>query len=135
MGSDPGPESAALRIDKWLWHARFRKTRGLAQQLCAAGCVTLNGATVAKPSALVRPGDEVVLILGPVRRRLRVLALGERRGPAPEARSLYEETGPPEWLRDPVMAPSPAARAPGSGRPTKRERREMEKWRGRDDQG
>jgi ribosome-associated heat shock protein Hsp15 len=124
---------AALRIDKWLWHARFRKTRALAQTLCAEGCVTLNGAVIHKPSALVRPGDEVVLILGPMRRRVRVLALGERRGPAPEAQALYEDTAPPERLHDPVMAPSPAPREPGSGRPTKRDRRALDKWMGREE--
>ncbi|KAA5607374.1 RNA-binding S4 domain-containing protein [Roseospira marina] len=117
------------RIDKWLWFARFRKTRGLAQALCTGGHVSLNGATVGKPSTTVRPGDEVVLILGPWRRRLRVVALGERRGPAPEAQALYEETAPPERLHDPVMAPTPVREA-GSGRPTKRDRRETDKLRG-----
>jgi len=120
----------SLRLDKWLWQARFRKTRGLAQALCAEGRVTLNGTTVRKPSAQVRPGDELILILGPLRRRIRIVALGERRGPAPEAQALYEETAPPERLRDPVMAPAPVApRADGSGRPTKRERRALDRLR------
>jgi len=120
----------SLRIDKWLWHARFRKTRALAQALCAEGCVTLNGASIVKPSALVRPGDEVALILGPMRRRVRVLALGERRGPAPEAQALYEDLSPPERLADPVMAPvTVAPRDSGSGRPTKRDRRVLDKLR------
>lgn len=119
-----------MRIDKWLWHARFRKTRALAQALCADGCVTLNGATVTKASAQVRAGDEVVLILGPMRRRLRVAALGARRGPAPEAQALYEDLAPPERLADPVMAPAPVApRDSGSGRPTKRDRRALNKLR------
>lgn len=129
-----GEKDGTLRIDKWLWHARFRKTRGLAQDLCTGGHVTLNGATITKPSATVRPGDHLELILGPYRRRLRVVALGERRGPAPEAQALYEETAPPERLHDPVMAPAPAPRPAGSGRPTKRERRALEKLRGRDDE-
>lgn len=124
----------ALRIDKWLWHARFRKTRGLAQDLCTGGHVTLNGATIAKPSVLVRPGDQLELILGPYRRRVRVVALGQRRGPAPEAQALYEEIEPPERLQDPVMAPTPV-RPAGSGRPTKRERRAFEALRGRDSPG
>lgn len=122
------PESGQ-RIDKWLWFARFRKTRGLAQDLCTGGHVKLNGVTVAKPSTTVRPGDALELILGPYRRRLRVVALGERRGPAPEAQALYEETDPPERLRDPVMAPTPVREA-GSGRPTKRDRRAMDRLRG-----
>jgi len=120
----------SLRIDKWLWHARFRKSRALAQALCADGCVTVNGATIAKSSAQVRPGDEIVLILGPIRRRLRVLALGERRGPAPEAQALYEDLAPPERLHDPTMASAPVApRDPGAGRPTKRERRALDRFR------
>lgn len=121
----------AVRIDKWLWFARFRKTRGLARDLCTGGHVKLNGATVAKPSAPIRPGDELELILGPFRRRVRVLALGERRGPAPEAQALYEEVAPPERLHDPVMAPTPV-RPAGSGRPTKRDRRALEALRRRD---
>ncbi len=120
----------ALRVDKWLWHARFRKSRALAQALCADGCVTLNGAPIAKPSVLVRPGDTLVLILGPTRRRVRVLALGERRGPAPEARALYEDLAPLERLRDPVMAPAAVApRDSGAGRPTKRDRRALDRLR------
>ncbi|MBB4284872.1 RNA-binding S4 domain-containing protein [Roseospira goensis] len=119
-----------LRLDKWLWHARFRKTRGLAQALCTGGHVRLNGTPVAKASVAVRPGDDLELILGPYRRRVRVVALGTRRGPAPEAQALYEETAPPERLHDPVMAPT-LLRAAGSGRPTKRDRRAMDRLRGR----
>jgi len=129
---DVSQANESQRIDKWLWFARFRKTRGLAQDLCTGGHVTLNGATVAKPSTTVRPGDELELILGPFRRRLRVVALGVRRGPAPEAQALYEETVPPERLHDPVMAPTPAVRDAGSGRPTKRDRRVMDRFRGHD---
>jgi ribosome-associated heat shock protein Hsp15 len=90
-----------LRIDKWLWIARFCKTRGQAQRLVAEGLVTVNGRPVEKSSA-VAPGDEIILPLvvhrGGTRgdgrhgvRRLRVLALAERRGPADGARALYEE--------------------------------------------
>lgn len=87
--------SAALRIDKWLWFARFFKTRSLAASVVAAGEVSLNGAVVAKASALVRVGDELVFPTGKRRRRVTVLALGERRGPAPEAQALYREEDPP----------------------------------------
>jgi ribosome-associated heat shock protein Hsp15 len=81
---------AGLRIDKWLWHARFCKTRGIAQRKAATGLIRLNGQRVEKASALVRPGDVLTL---PVARDvvvLRVLALGARRGPPAEARALYE---------------------------------------------
>ena len=80
-----------LRIDKWLWFARFCKTRSLAQHLVEAGEVQLNGRVVAKASTLVKAGDQVELPAGRTRRRVRVAALGERRGPAEEARTLYHE--------------------------------------------
>lgn len=84
-----------LRIDKWLWFARFFKTRSLAASVVAEGEVMLNGAAVAKASVLVRPGDQVVLPAGKRRRRVTVLAVGDRRGPAPEAQALYREEEPP----------------------------------------
>lgn len=91
--------TASLRVDKWLWFARFTKTRSQAQRLIDEGMITINGKLVDKSSA-VAPGDEIVVPLGGAAattrrvRRLRVLALGERRGPAPEARTLYEELTP-----------------------------------------
>lgn len=84
-----------LRIDKWLWFARFFKTRSLAAAVIAEGEVTLNDVAVTKTSAVVRPGDEVVFTTGKRRRRVTVLALGERRGPAPQAQALYREEEPP----------------------------------------
>ena len=80
----------SLRIDKWLWHARFCKTRSIAQAKAESGHIRLNGNRVEKPSAQVRPGDVMTLTAGHEVLVLRVLALGERRGPAPEARALYE---------------------------------------------
>jgi len=82
--------SDQLRIDKWLWHARFCKTRTIAQEKAAQGHIRLNGQRVEKASAGVKIGDIMTL---PAQGRvvlLRVLGLGERRGPAPEARTLYE---------------------------------------------
>jgi ribosome-associated heat shock protein Hsp15 len=89
-----------LRIDKWLWYARFLKTRSLAAALVEAGEVTVNETVVIKTSQALKPGDVVTLRLGKRWRRVRVLALGERRGPAPEAQALYEEMEAPvvsEW--------------------------------------
>jgi ribosome-associated heat shock protein Hsp15 len=81
------------RIDVWLWRARFCKTRGLAARMVADGRVRIargRGVTpVDKPSRLVRPGDSLVLTLGDREAALRIEALGERRGPSPEARALY----------------------------------------------
>lgn len=86
------------RLDKWLWYARFVKTRALAQKLIERGQVGLNGARVLKMSATVQPGDSVAVTLGPVRRTVIVRDPGERRGPPAQARALYEEPSPPERL-------------------------------------
>jgi len=80
----------SLRIDKWLWHARFCRTRAVAQEKAETGKIRLNGHRVAKPSVQVRPGDLLTLPAGRDVVVLKVLALGERRGPAAEARRLYE---------------------------------------------
>lgn len=98
---EPGP---AIRLDKWLWQARFCKTRGVAARLVAAGAVRVNAVRVLKPAHPVRVGDGLSFAQGDVVRVLRVRALGARRGPAPEARALYEELAPP--ARD-VAPPGP----------------------------
>jgi ribosome-associated heat shock protein Hsp15 len=86
------PEKSSRRLDQWLWFARFAKSRSLAARLCAAGEVEVNGVPVAKPNHAVRTGDIVVVVQRGWERRARVVALGERRGPATEARALFEET-------------------------------------------
>ncbi|MGQ0740870.1 MAG: RNA-binding S4 domain-containing protein [Alphaproteobacteria bacterium] len=83
-------ERETLRIDKWLWRARFCKTRALAQRRAGTGLIRLNGARVEKPSATVRPGDVLTIPRAHDIVLLRVLALGARRGPPAEARTLYE---------------------------------------------
>jgi ribosome-associated heat shock protein Hsp15 len=83
------------RIDQWLWFARLVKSRSLAAKLCAAGVITLNGVAISKPNHTVRVGDELAAVQGAYLRTVRVLALGARRGPASEARLLYEEIAPP----------------------------------------
>lgn len=85
-----------LRLDKWLWFARFQKSRHMAQGMIEDGLVRLNGQVVAKTSTAVKTGDEVVFYLRRRWRRVRVAALGQRRGPAPEAQSLYAELSPPD---------------------------------------
>lgn len=80
----------SLRIDRWLWNARFCKTRAIAQDKAAAGHIRINGHRVEKASASVRVGDVMTLPTGGKVLALRVLSLGERRGPAVEARTLYE---------------------------------------------
>jgi len=120
-------EGESLRIDKWLWAARVFKTRGLASTACAGGKVDVNEQSV-KPAKLVRPGDLVHVTIGPTRRALRITALSERRGPATEARMLYEDLTPPAPPR--IRAWPVAQRAMGAGRPTKRERRAIDRLRG-----
>ncbi|WP_337996707.1 RNA-binding S4 domain-containing protein [Oleispirillum naphthae] len=114
--------SEAPRLDKWLWFARFAKTRSQAQTLCASGHVRVNGEAVRRGHRMVRLGDSIEVLLGTVRREVTVAAFGSRRGPAPEAQALYVEITPPRRLGPAEDRPA-AARPRGSGRPTKRERR------------
>lgn len=79
-----------IRIDKWLWQARFYRSRGLAQEAAESGIVRLNGARVMKPGHGVKCGDVVTVPQGRQVLAVRVVALGKRRGPASEARALYE---------------------------------------------
>ena len=117
----------SLRIDKWLWAARVFKTRGLAADACDGGKVDLNDQS-AKPAKAVRPGDYIKVTLPQGRRRmLKVVALDDHRGGAPQARLLYDDLTPPEPPRA-RWAPPPF-RAPGAGRPTKRERRALDRLR------
>ncbi len=87
-----------LRLDKWLWFARFAKTRADAQKLIDRGQVTMNGKVVDKSSVGVRPGDTLAIVLSSMRHAVAVEALGTRRGPAPEAQSLYRPLQEPERL-------------------------------------
>ena len=99
--------SGGIRIDKWLWFARMAKTRSLAARLCEAGLVGLAGTAVVKPHHLVRIGDRITVAQGRARRHVVVLALGSRRGPAAEARLLYDEPEPPVPIArvDPAWTP------------------------------
>ena len=78
-----------LRLDKWLWQARFFKSRAIASQVCEAGGVRLNGHPVAKAHQTIRPGDMLTFPQGGTIRVVEILALGTRRGPASEAQGLY----------------------------------------------
>jgi ribosome-associated heat shock protein Hsp15 len=93
---------AERRLDQWLWFARLAKSRSLAARLCAAGSVAVNGAAARRASRAVRVGDAVTVPQGPRQRTVRVLGLGRRRGPAAEARALYEETARPIAAFDPA---------------------------------
>jgi ribosome-associated heat shock protein Hsp15 len=117
-----------VRIDKWLWAARFFKSRTLAAAACRGGKVDVND-QAARPSRTVRAGDLLKITLPRVRRVIRVVALTDRRGSGTDAALLYQDLTP---AAPPGGAPilPPPYRSPGSGRPTKRERRLTERLRG-----
>ncbi len=112
--------AAKLRLDKWLVHARFCKTRSVAAALVGAGLVRVNGDRAQKPAQTVAPGDILTLAQPRVVRVVRVEALGLRRGPASEARTLYTE------LSEKRDDSPPNPRFEGKGRPGKRERRALD---------
>lgn len=129
--------SGRQRLDKWLWYVRLAKTRSLAQKLIIGGHVRLNRERIIKPSQLVQLGDLVGVLVEQRLRLLRVAGIGTRRGPAPEAALLFEDLTavaktPPEGSE--AAAPveeTPAPRNLGAGRPTKLERRQLDRLRGR----
>ncbi|HKX08942.1 MAG TPA: RNA-binding S4 domain-containing protein [Stellaceae bacterium] len=103
----PAPPAATQRLDRWLWCARFAKSRSLAARLCTSERIVLGGATVQKAHHAIRIGDRLTLRLGRFERRIEVLALAQRRGPASEARTLYVESEPPIRIADREEAWSP----------------------------
>ncbi|MGB0670265.1 MAG: RNA-binding S4 domain-containing protein [Rhodospirillales bacterium] len=132
MPADKGEAATRLRIDKWLWQARFFKSRTLAASAVNGGGFRVNGTLIAKAHQMVGPEDVLTFPLGPHVRVIKVLALGTRRGPAPEARGLYEDLAPPQPKpRTPDDIPA-AHREKGAGRPTKAERRAIDRLRGGD---
>ncbi|PSL17117.1 RNA-binding S4 domain-containing protein [Shimia abyssi] len=108
-----------LRVDKWLWHARFFKTRSLAAKVVTGGHLRINGQKISKASHAVKFEDVLTFPQAKQVRVVKVLELGERRGPAPEAQTLYEDLTPEQ---------KSVPRAPGAGekgRPTKKDRRNL----------
>jgi ribosome-associated heat shock protein Hsp15 len=129
------PSTTALdrqRIDKWLWHARVVRTRSQAAALAASGHVRINGQRIDAPSRPVRAGDVVTVALDRAVRVLKVVAFAERRGSADDARALCA-TIEPSPVRPAEHPPPPGLREPGAGRPTKRERRAIERLREEDE--
>ena len=119
-----------MRLDKWLWAARFFKTRALARQAIAGGRVKLNGERI-KPAHAVKPGDALAVRIEELEWQVTVRGLSERRGPAPEAKKLYEESAAGLAERQKLLdlrrwGTEPAARL--KGRPTKRDRRLLQKF-------
>jgi ribosome-associated heat shock protein Hsp15 len=124
----PPADTEPVRIDKWLWAARFLKTRALAADAVKGGRVQVGGERV-KPSRDVHVGDRIDLTVGPVRRTVVVLAVSRHRGPASQAALLYEETADSlarraQYAAEQRLAPRPPGRT--GPRPTKRERRRFD---------
>lgn len=125
-----------MRLDKWLWAARFYKTRGLAQAAVAGGKVKLGGERV-KPAKEIAAGDVLTIRVGEFEWTVTVRALSDRRGPAQAARQLYEEDEASRARRIAQVADRRAHAAvwgERKGRPTKRERRQLERWRSKEEE-
>jgi ribosome-associated heat shock protein Hsp15 len=125
---ESGPPASAVdrqRIDKWLWHARVVRTRSAAAALAVSGQVRVNGGRIDAASKTVRAGDVVTVALDRGVRVLKVKGFADRRGSADAAQSLYEDLGPSRANSDPPSA----VRDPGSGRPTKQNRRALDRLR------
>jgi ribosome-associated heat shock protein Hsp15 len=127
-------DGGRVRLDKWLWAARFYKTRTLAAEAIAGGKVQVNGDRAKRARPLL-VGDEVRVRLGPYEHLIVVRELSERRGPAPQAATLYEERPESREAREKLalqLKSVHSAFIPERGRPTKKHRREIEKLKGRD---
>jgi ribosome-associated heat shock protein Hsp15 len=122
----------SVRVDKWLWAARFFKSRSIAVTAIEGGKVTVNDERV-KPSRDVKVGDAVRVRLGPYEHVVLVRALSDRRGPASQAALLYEETADSKTAREKLhwqLKHAAPVIDPGEGRPTKKDRRDLNKFKG-----
>jgi len=130
----PAPTLDRVRLDTWLWAARFFKTRSLAAEAIDGGRVDVNEAS-AKRSKAVRMGDRIALRIGPYHHHLTVTGLAERRGSATVAATLYQESVDSKAARQ-ALAERLKMQNPifyeGAGRPTKKQRRAIDRWKGRD---
>lgn len=142
-GKEAADGPPTQRIDKWLWHARFARTRTLAARLATSGRVRLDRTRITRASATVRPGNVLTMVIGGNVSVVRIVALAERRGPASDARTLYEVIETPvqrpgtTGQTPPRTAPAGEAEAGpkrprGAGRPTKRDRRALKTLMNRD---
>jgi len=123
-------EVPPIRIDRWLWAARFFKTRSQACKACAAGHVKVNERSV-KAAKMVRPGDEVDVQTPGGRRLVDIVALADKRGPATVAQTLYDDRTPEPTPEEIAAKAAFADRGRGTGRPEKRDRRLLIRLRGR----
>lgn len=117
------------RIDKWLFFARIVKSRTLAGKLATAGGVRIEGAKISQASHQITVGQVLTITLERQVKVLKILAAGERRGPAPEAQTLYEDLTPPAPPKEKNFSPAKIMRDAGAGRPTKKQRRDTDRIR------
>jgi ribosome-associated heat shock protein Hsp15 len=120
------------RLDRWLFFSRAVKSRTLAQKLIESGAIRVNSERTERSDQKVGPGDVLTMTVHSRLLVWRILDAGERRGPAPEAAGLYEDLSPPPVPRE-ARPPAHAEREPGSGRPTKKQRRDIDRLRDSDD--
>jgi ribosome-associated heat shock protein Hsp15 len=120
-----------IRIDKWLWYARFFKSRTLASKLCASGKLRLNCELICKGHATLKEGDVLTFPKEDDVRVIKIISIASRRGPASEAETLYDDLEPPQSAKVKKIkrASAVAIREAGAGRPTKAERRAIDKLR------
>jgi ribosome-associated heat shock protein Hsp15 len=132
---DKFQSKGVLRLDKWLWYARFMKSRSRAIKFCQSSRLRVNGSIVVKAHCLVKQSDILTFSIGCSIKVIKILKLGVRRGPAPEARALYEDLSPPISLNkeDHKFSPYVGRRELGSGRPTKQQRRAIDKLMAKDE--
>ena len=125
-----GAPETVIRLDKWLWNARFFKTRSVASKAILSGHFRLDGQVITKPHRQALCGQVLTFVQGDRVRVIKVVAIGTRRGPAPEAALLFEDLAPVEATSSKAAKtklPKFEARGKGSGRPTKRQRRETDR--------
>lgn len=127
MDDKQPPNGSRQRIDKWLFFARVTKSRSLAQERVSGGHVRINGRIVRQSSHLIGPGDRIEVALQKREIVLLVIHAGDRRGPYEQARLLYEDITPLPSEEDQLGPLDQASRLPGSGRPTKKERRAIDR--------
>ena len=108
---EPGTAQTSQRLDKWLWCARFFKTRSGAAKQVSGGHVRVNGARVTKPATAIKPGDVMTFVQGRDVKVVKMVAVATRRGPAPEAQALYEDQSPPPEMRAERVGPRPTKKA------------------------
>jgi ribosome-associated heat shock protein Hsp15 len=127
---DTGAPGPSIRVDKWLWFARFFKSRNIATKLVQARKLRINSVPVAKASVTVRAGDVLTFQQQKSIRVIKIVNIGTRRGPAPEAQALYEDLAPPEEKKQEARTTLKSGqREAGAGRPTKADRRALDKLR------